>query len=290
MEVGGPGVPTLPAAGLVEEAPRQNLDSATILPHQMEGPGVQDHLLKDRTVNLKLAPETEGGDPGEVGPPAPGLAMMERRQEQDSATTRIQPMEEPGVLDLLLKLQDALYEDDASVSFYFFLLNYLPILICNASTGCPGSWHANYDTNKCYKFNKGKRIWEAARQFCQREKAVLAYVPDRKTDDFLTNMVMKEIGHCSNDHRNCEAWLGANDKSREGRWRWIDGNRSMRYSNWDVGEPNNHKHRWDDEDCLLTNWDGEMVGHTRWNDAPCSNLGYQFGFICQREPCHIERC
>ena len=54
--------------------------------------------------------------------------MTERRQEQDSATTRIQPMEEPGVLDLLLKLQDALYEDDASVSFYFFFVKLPPNL------------------------------------------------------------------------------------------------------------------------------------------------------------------
>ena len=124
MEVGGPGVPTLPAAGLVEEAPRQNLDSATILPHQMEGPGVQDHLLKDQTVTLKVAPETEGGDPGEVGPPAPGLAGTERRQEQDSATTRIQPMEEPGVLDLPIKLQDA-KSHDASVGLPYSILKWL---------------------------------------------------------------------------------------------------------------------------------------------------------------------
>ena len=40
MEVGGPGVHTLLAARLVEEALRQNLDNATILPHQTEGPGV----------------------------------------------------------------------------------------------------------------------------------------------------------------------------------------------------------------------------------------------------------
>ena len=131
MEVGDLGVPTLPAARLVEEALRQNLDNATILPHHTEGPSVQDHLLRDRTVTLKLT------------------------------------------LD--------------------------------------GRW---------------------------------------------------------------------------GSWGSIP-----RYSNWDVGEPNNHKHRGgDDEDCLLTNWDGEMVGHTRWNDAPCSNPEYQFGFICQKKPCHIERC
>ena len=40
MEVGDLGVLFLPVARLVEEALRQNLDNATILPHQTEGPGV----------------------------------------------------------------------------------------------------------------------------------------------------------------------------------------------------------------------------------------------------------
>ena len=121
MVVGGPGVPTLPAAGLVVVVQRQNLDSAIILPHQTEGSGVQDHLLKDQTVTNKIVPDMENGDPGEVGPPAPRLAIKDGRQEQDSATTRIQPMEEPCAQDLLLKIQDAPC-DDVSVGFYFFFI------------------------------------------------------------------------------------------------------------------------------------------------------------------------
>ena len=121
MVVGGPGVPTLPAAGLVVVVQRQNLDSAIILPHQTEGSGVQDHLLKDQTVTNKIVPDMENGDPGEVGPPAPRLAETERRQEQDSVTTHAQPMEEIGVLDLLLKLQDA-KSHDASVCLPYSIL------------------------------------------------------------------------------------------------------------------------------------------------------------------------
>ena len=63
----------------------------------------------------------ENGDPGEVGPPAPRLAETERRQEQDSVTTHAQNMEEIGVLDLLLKLQDA-KSHDASVGLPYSIL------------------------------------------------------------------------------------------------------------------------------------------------------------------------
>ena len=53
MEVGELGAPILPAAGLVVVVLRQNIEAATILPHQTEGSGVQDHLLKDQIVPLE---------------------------------------------------------------------------------------------------------------------------------------------------------------------------------------------------------------------------------------------
>ena len=81
------------------------------------------------------------------------------------------------------------------------------------------------------------------------ERAVLAKVNDRNTDDFLTKIVIeaekkrKGCGHKGVD-RNCEAWLGGNDHRREGKWVWITGGiwtYPMRYTNWDDNEPNNHK-------------------------------------------------
>ena len=115
----------------------------------------------------------------------------------------------------------------------------------------------------------------------------LKKVNDRKTDDFLTKIVIeaekkrKGCGHKGVD-RNCKAWLGGKDKRREGRWVWIDGGIQtypIRYTNWDSNEPNNHN---GNEDCLVTNWDGYGVGHGRWNDVPCNHT---YGFICRREPC-----
>ena len=147
---------------------------------------------------------------------------------------------------------------------------------------------ANYDTNKCYKFYDWKKTWDEAKDMCEnRLNGVLASVPDRKTNDFLTNIVMKVRGNCGErDDRKCEAWLGANDKSSEGRWRWIDGSGSVGYTNWMDSEPNNLL---GGEDCLVTNWDGYGVRYSRWNDAPCSNKKFKYGFICQSEPCRSWR-
>ena len=52
MEVGDPGVHTLPAASLVVEALSQNLDSATTQRKPMEELIVWDHPLKIQTATL----------------------------------------------------------------------------------------------------------------------------------------------------------------------------------------------------------------------------------------------
>ena len=48
MEVGDPGVLILPAAGLVVEAPSQNLEIVTTQNRHMEGPGARDHPFRAR--------------------------------------------------------------------------------------------------------------------------------------------------------------------------------------------------------------------------------------------------
>jgi len=59
------------------------------------------------------------------------------------------------------------------------------------------------------------------------------------------------------------AWLGATDQDMEGVWKWADG-KSMTYSNWSSGEPNNSH----SEDFLVVF--GKERGHT-WNDWSGAN-------------------
>ena len=99
MEVGGPGVHTLPAAGLVVMVLRQNLDSATTLHPLMEELIVKAHLLNPLTVTLKNVQWMAVGDPGAPTLPAAGLVVEEIRREPDSAITQNLLMEGLSVQD-----------------------------------------------------------------------------------------------------------------------------------------------------------------------------------------------
>ena len=88
MEVGGPGVHTLLAARLVEEALRQNLDSVTTLHPLMEDLIVKDHHLNPLSVTLKIVQWMEAGGPGAPILHAARPVVEVRRREPESVTTQ----------------------------------------------------------------------------------------------------------------------------------------------------------------------------------------------------------
>ncbi|XP_069110205.1 C-type lectin domain family 17, member A-like, partial [Argopecten irradians] len=65
-------------------------------------------------------------------------------------------------------------------------------------------------------------------------------------------------------------WIGANDRAREGDWRWVGDNSKLTFKNWYPGMPDNTRN----EDCahIYPGW--------KWNDGSCSS-GKQF--ICEKE-------
>ncbi|XP_070580420.1 retinoschisin-like [Ptychodera flava] len=66
-------------------------------------------------------------------------------------------------------------------------------------------------------------------------------------------------------------WLGANDITQEGVWKWED-DTPITYSNWYTNQPSNDGN---DGDCLHFEYEWNA-----WNAAPCTN---RMGYICERE-------
>merc|ERR1712190_303884 len=65
-------------------------------------------------------------------------------------------------------------------------------------------------------------------------------------------------------------WIGLSDRENEGQWEWSDMS-PVDYTNWYPGEPNDHKHDHNGEDCGMLYASELRTGGTgKWNDVPCS--------------------
>ena len=67
------------------------------------------------------------------------------------------------------------------------------------------------------------------------------------------------------------AWIGLNDRAREGTFRWDKGNAFGGFKSWHKGEPNNLGGK---EDCVEMN----KAHSWRLNDIDCTT---KVGFICE---------
>lgn len=90
----------------------------------------------------------------------------------------------------------------------------------------------------------------------------LLTISDDKEGDWIVQL-LKNRTHTA-------AWLGAQDKTEEGQWRWIGGPEpNLTYSNWAEGEPNNHG----EENCAII-----LTSNGKWNDISCAQT---YAFIVE---------
>ena len=119
---------------------------------------------------------------------------------------------------------------------------------------------AIYYNGHSYKFSTYAKTWLEARDACR----------DLYDEDYYGDYDLVKINNSAEEYwldyqqesrGGGRWWLGANDRSHEGYWRWSADNYVVTYKNWDEGEPNNYGN----EDCAVDGWsDG------KWRDVKCS--------------------
>ncbi|XP_075994423.1 brevican core protein [Genypterus blacodes] len=112
----------------------------------------------------------------------------------------------------------------------------------------------------CYRHFTKRQSWEAAEQHCRMCGGHLISVMTPEEQDYI-NEKYKEY-----------QWIGLNDRTIEGDFRWSDGNLLL-YENWFRGQPDSYF--LSGEDCAVMIWhDG---GH--WSDVPCN---YHLSYTCKK--------
>ena len=112
----------------------------------------------------------------------------------------------------------------------------------------------------CYKLNRWRETWKAARNFCRNKDGDLVSIKDQQTNEFIVSL----------GPPNGKLLLGGHDET-EGEWKWSDGSH-MVYSNWNNGEPNNKNGA--EDNLIINNRDGG-----KWADVPENTKAW---FFCQK--------
>ncbi|KAF7686729.1 hypothetical protein HF521_015122 [Silurus meridionalis] len=113
-----------------------------------------------------------------------------------------------------------------------------------------------------YYTSTGAKSWTESRQDCRERGADLVVINSKEEQEFISKL-----------RKNRRAWIGLNDRDREGEWKWVD-DTQLTIEYWLKGEPNSNG---GEEDCAVTGEGSDPVRN--WADYPCNT---EFIWICEK--------
>ncbi|KAI4894608.1 hypothetical protein NFI96_012461 [Prochilodus magdalenae] len=139
--------------------------------------------------------------------------------------------------------------------------------LSNIEITCPQRW--TRFMSSCYYVSQSANTWDLSRLDCQGKKADLVIINSKEEQAFVS-------GLASN------FWIGLNDLSWEGQWKWVDGT-FLTSGYWMKGEPNNGRYFngkiYTRESCVqVTSANYDILSN--WRDIRCDS---QQPWICEKK-------
>ncbi|HET7538565.1 MAG TPA: C-type lectin domain-containing protein [Polyangiaceae bacterium] len=145
----------------------------------------------------------------------------------------------------------------------------------SGTAGCVSATSRGHE----YAFCFGASTQSSARADCGTRGMTLAVIDDEAENDWIAQTLVSLYRGDA-----VRAFIGANDSTTEGEWRWADGVSfwsgdangeplNGRYTNWSDGEPNNESPIAGAADCLTM-----YLSDGRWGDLSCDA---ELPYVCE---------
>lgn len=129
---------------------------------------------------------------------------------------------------------------------------------------CPAGWQMFCCS--CYLLSNESGTWDKGREDCRNRGADLVVIDGHKEEMFLSKFT------------RTNAWIGLNDREKEGTWKWVDGS-PLTLTYWETHQPDNGggDPQWGEEDCIHIR--PSSSGYGEWNDRSCN---VPMRWICEK--------
>jgi len=117
-------------------------------------------------------------------------------------------------------------------------------------------------SRSCFSVNPTPLTWDDALYGCALDNGTLASLQCREEADLIVSLLKQS--------NTSEAWIGLHDRSKEGRYVWVDGS-TIPFSEWLQGEPNGDT----SENCIVQAKGNYTQG---WADRHCFE---RKAFVCE---------
>merc|ERR1712018_399584 len=136
----------------------------------------------------------------------------------------------------------------------------------------------------CYRFHESPMTQTEAKKFCEEEQEFPARLIEIDSAE-ENRAIIAEMHRQNSFSQKINFWLGITDRHSEGHWVSESTGKSVNFTDWKSGEPNNAG-RFGSENCAFIN---ELEG---WNDVDCNgkpNNGWTRTAFCEKRDLGLQQ-